>query len=43
MKSEKKNGVIGAIVALFFATTLFAVQPPNTGNEGSSLYSSRPR
>lgn len=25
-----KNGMIGAIVALFFATTLFAVQPPNT-------------
>ena len=30
MKSEMKNGMIGAIVALFFATTLFAVQPPNT-------------
>ena len=30
MKSEKKNGMIGAIVALFFATTLFGVQPPNT-------------
>ena len=24
------NGMIGAIVALFFATTLFGVQPPNT-------------
>lgn len=30
MKSEMKNAMIGAIVALFFATTLFAVQPPNT-------------
>ena len=30
MQSEIKNGMIGAIVALFFATTLFAVQPPNT-------------
>jgi hypothetical protein len=30
MEGKMKNGMIGAIVALFFATTLFAVQPPNT-------------
>ena len=30
MKSEMKNGMIGAIVVAFFATTLFGVQPPNT-------------